>query len=123
MGTVSLRTLEDMARWHADLQVQCRVCGRKARFNADNMIRWFKSSRWSTSLDDAPRRFRCAGADGQGCGSKNVRLSAVMPKGQMPPERPQPISQNGVAPPGIDQMAWNNANERERKRLVQRLRS
>ena len=124
MGAIILRSLEDMARWRADLRVNCKKCGREGRFDPHAMIRWFAMHRWSTSLDDAPRRFRCAGADGTGCGSKDVRLSAVMPTGELPPERPRakPMDPSRV-PMGIDPAVWATANERERKRLVQRARS
>lgn len=121
VGAINLRSLEDMAHWRADLRVRCTRCGRQAQFSATDMIRWFKLKRWSTSLDDAPRRFRCDGADGQGCGSKEVRLSAIMPDGKLPPERPRP-KQGATAPIGINQSEWDQADERERKRLVERLR-
>ena len=121
MGAINLRSLEDMARWQADLRVRCNSCGREARFDAANMVRWFRTMRWNTSLDDAPRRFRCDGAEGQGCGSKDVRLSAIMPEGKMPPERPRP-KQGPTAPSGINQVEWDKADERERKRLIDRLR-
>lgn len=123
MGAVILRSFEDMARWRADLRVQCNKCGREGRFDAQMMIRWFAMHRWSTSLDSAPCRFRCAGTDGTGCGSKDVRLSAIMPTGEVPPERPRPKPVDpSLVPKGIDPAIWETANERERQRLVQKAR-
>ena len=123
MGAVILRMLEDMVRWRADLRVKCNKCGREGRFDPHAMIRWFGMHGWSTSLDDAPRRFRCEGSDGAGCGSKDVRLSAVMPKGELPPERPRPkpLDPSSV-PKGIDPAAWAGANDSERKRMIRQAR-
>ena len=85
MGVVRLNRLEDMAQWHAELQVTCPRCGNQAMFSAHAMVRWFQMERWNTSLDVAPYRFRCTE-----CGTKPCRLRAKMPEGQMPPERPRP---------------------------------
>jgi hypothetical protein len=120
MGTIKLRRLEDLVKWEADLRVECRECGRQARFSAANMVSWFQSRRWSTSLDSAPQHFRCAGIDGSGCGSRNVRLSAMMPDAVLPPERPRPAATS--APYGLDPEAWAKADDRERKRMLAQLR-
>ena len=116
MGAVQFRSLDDLAKWRADLRVTCPKCRHEAVFNAGNMIGWFREKRWSTSLDVAPYRFRCSE-----CGNKPCKLSAIMPEGKLPPERPRPKAA-ATAPTGIDPEAWANADQRERKKLIERLR-
>jgi hypothetical protein len=118
MGTVQLRTLEDMRKWQADVLVQCRQCGKEARFNAGDIVKWFQACRWSTSLDVAPQRFRCSQ-----CGAKDAVIRAKMPDPKLPETRPRPIDPRTVhTPAGVDPVAWANADLDERKRLIRQAR-
>ena len=109
--------MEDMARWRAELRVTCPSCGHAATFDTKAIIAWFRGCRWNTFLDAAPARFRCSE-----CGEKPCKLSAIMPKGEVPPDRPRPMSAPPT-PPGIDEEVWVKTTERERRKLVERLRS
>lgn len=124
MGVVKLRAMEDLVRWRADLRVVCGTCGREGRFDAMAMVRWFRSNGWSTSLDVAAHRFRCDGPEkGSGCGSRNARLSAIMPDPQMPETRPMPSGgDHDPVPQGVDPAAWAKASHYERGRLIRRAR-
>ena len=118
MGTVQLRTLEDMRKWQADVLVQCRNCGKEARFNAGDIVKWFHACRWSTSLDVAPQRFRCSE-----CGAKDAVIRAKMPEAKLPSPKPRPMAlEDQAAPAGIDPEVWTKADARERKRVLQKAR-
>lgn len=118
MGTVRIRTLEDMRKWQAYVLVQCRKCGKEARFNAGDVVKWFHACRWSTALDVAPQRFRCSV-----CGAKDATIRAKMPVPRLPEAKPLPIlPANQPAPAGIDPEAWACADHRDRRRLLKNVR-
>jgi hypothetical protein len=121
MGTVRLRSIEDLDRYGAELVVMCRQCGRVAHFKPHEIASWFRSHGFSTSLEVAGQRFRCHPP--WGCGARDAKLSSRLPELELPPERPKPKITPGEAPKGIDPERWAKADSRERKRLVRQLRS
>lgn len=122
MGSrVRIDRFEDMVQWRAWLLVQCNRCGRKAHYDPDMMIRWFKPKGWSTSLQSAGHRFVCEGQHGdRGCGAKNVTLGVVMPEADVPKQRPVPVDRD--APLGVDPEAWAKADTYEKRRLIRKAR-
>jgi hypothetical protein len=125
MGTVRLRSLHDYARWNAHLRITCNKCGRVATYSAESLIWYFREKGWNASLDIAGTRFRCDNSHGRtGCGARDVTIRAEPTGAPLPPDYPRPNQQRNVpaCPAGIDADAWAKADERERKRLVQRLR-
>ena len=116
MGTVRLTRLEDLTRWQADLRLSCPNCNHTGLYCAADVVKWFRAQGWNTSLDIAPYRFRCSM-----CGHKPVKLSAASPDMKLPPERPMPKTA-APCPAGVDPKEWSNADARQQKRLVDRLR-
>lgn len=107
----------------ADLGVACRDCRHGETIDIDRIVRRFVARTWSTGWRAAHARFRCSV-----CGSKAVVLTPNFHSwGQRHPiERRPPAAtlRPGLRPPppGVSIAAWNAADERERKRLVDRSR-
>lgn len=120
MGLIKLNSLDDYARYDADVEVTCRRCGRVALFDARSLVDYFRSRGLNRSLEVAKLKFRCAGEGDKGCGSRDVKIRArPRPNPTSPEGAPKP---RAVAPPGVDPVAWARADERERKRLIRQAR-
>jgi hypothetical protein len=78
MGGRTIRTLGDLARLGDVVRVTCPRCGRSASFALVELMNYFQQRGWNLALEDALRRFRCAGVgDGdRGCGRRGARLAA-----------------------------------------------
>lgn len=66
MGAVNFRTIADLMRLGALLQVTCRACGHGGKFNAGDMVAFFGAGREIHSIP-----FRC-----RQCGSRDVAAHA-----------------------------------------------
>jgi len=122
-----VRDLDDLSRKRADLRVACRDCGHARSLAIADVQRVFRHRMWSTEWGQIARRFRC-----RKCGSKHVAIGADFYGGAVRHQR-QPAPLKAVPttlrpglrppPPGVSIAEWNAADERERRRLVDRLRS
>ena len=122
-----IRDLDDLSRKGADLRITCRDCGHSRSAAIWDVQRIFRNRMWSTDWTQVARRFRC-----RKCGSKHIAIGADFYGGAVRRQR-QPAQLKGVPtvlrpglrppPPGVSLDEWNAADERERKRLVDRSRS
>ncbi len=128
MGSITLRTLDDYARWGCHVRITCNACGRSAVYDTHGLALYFREKRWSTSLDLAGLRFRCGDKYlREGCGARDARI------GPEPTARtdalagpyPHPLERSDAppCPDGIDPKEWRTATENERKRMIRRLRN
>ena len=120
MGYRPIKTCADAARHGFFLEITCGKCGRIGIFDPAS----FFGTRWySVGINRLAARMRCDGSPGgpQGCGARGATLRFV----SWPPtppkiEIPKPVAT--PAPRGVDQAAWDRADERERKRLIRQAR-
>ena len=115
-----LHTLDDVLRAGLFLEVTCRGCGRRSVFASGG---FFGLVSGATRLDRLAARMRCEGSphSGKGCGHRGSEITAI----SWPPTKPAPLPPKplaSLAPRGVDQAEWDQADERGRKRLVQRAR-
>jgi hypothetical protein len=61
------KDLSDLLRYEANLQVNCRACGRSGTFHTPDVIAYFRSKGWNTAWGMVACRFRCEGLRRQGC--------------------------------------------------------
>jgi hypothetical protein len=101
-------TLRELTRFGGAICVKCKRCGRVAHFNVSELSNYFRTMRIRDDWRTIATKFKCQGF-GDGCGSKNVEVTWPI---DVPP-----------CPIGIDQAAWDKADERGRKRLVRLQRS
>lgn len=95
-------------------------CGRRSVFAAGG---FFGLVSGATRLERLAARMRCEGplSGDKGCGHHGANIQAI----QWPPTEPAALPPKPVAslaPRGVDQAEWDKADERGRKRLVQRAR-
>lgn len=121
-----IRDLEDLSRKRADLRISCRDCGHAGSIQIYQALDLFRRNRWSTDWYEVARRFWC-----RKCGSKRLGVSAdfwgaAVRRQNSPPmlKAVPPSLRPGLRPPppGVSIETWNAADERERKRLVERAR-
>lgn len=115
-----LHTLDDVLRAGLHLEVTCQRCGRRGVFANGG---FFGVESGGTCLDRLAARMRCQGAAGSdnGCGHRGADIQAIA----WPPIRPAVLPPKPVAslaPRGVHQAEWDKADDRGRKRLVQRAR-
>lgn len=114
MGTKRMDTVANAARHGGYLRITCLRCGRcvympVSELAMPSMFGRPDRIRVSTEIDTLGPRMRCRGGRGQfGCGHRgaDVSLTTTLP----------------ATPAGIPPIQWLNADDRERKRLVQQAR-
>ena len=116
MGYRPIRTCSDAAGHGFYLEVTCPQCRRVAIFNPAE----FFVTKWFTRpVEQLAARMVCQGGPSStsGCGWRGVstRFITYPPT---PPSRAIPKPVATPAPKGIDQTAWDAADERERRRLI-----
>jgi hypothetical protein len=114
-------TLRELTRFGGAICVKCKRCGRIAHFNVSELANYFCTMRIRDDWRTIATKFKCQGF-GDGCGSKNVEVTWAI-EAPAPPQRPPKPIDVPPCPTGIDQAAWDKADEHGRKRLVRQLRS
>ena len=112
-------SLQELIRYGGLIVVKCRKCGREGRFSPGDLSQWFRSRGKRDDWKTIRRKFVCDGADGGGCGGRDVdvRFELQAPE---PPLRPPAPKED--CPDGIDPARWAKADYYERKRLIRLLR-
>ena len=115
-----LRTLDDVLRAGLFLEVTCRGCGRRSVFASGGFFGLVSSA---TRLNRLAARMKCEGTPnaGKGCGHRGSEINAISwPPVKPAPAPPKPVA--SLAPRGVDQAEWDNADDRARKWLVRNAR-
>ena len=122
-----IRDLDALARKGADVRLSCRDCGEARSVAVWDGQRVFRDRVWWTDWSQVARHLRC-----RKCGSKHIGIGADFYGGAMRRQH-APAQLKAVlttlrpglkpTPPGVSIEDWNAADERERKRFVDRLRS
>jgi hypothetical protein len=81
----SPKTLYDLRKIDADLQLTCRACGRRRMVDREWLIAELLKRRKSVDWGAVQHQLRCSG---DGCGSKDVRPTPVPFSGQ---DTPKPV--------------------------------
>ena len=115
-----LHTLDEVLRAGLFLEVTCRGCGRRSVFAAGG---FFGVVSGATRLERLAARMRCSGGPsaGSGCGHRGANIQAIAwPPVEPKAAPPKPVA--SLAPRGVDQAAWDAADDRGRKWLVRKAR-
>jgi len=107
------RTLGDLTSHGGCVVVQCQ-CRRTAIFSIHRLADLFKERRWPSEMRDVSARMRCTA-----CGRRGVKAYYAQPPA---PEMGRSLYMLVQAPFGICPVEWACGDERERKRMVQRIR-
>ncbi len=116
-----MRYLDQVWRAGLCLEITCGGCGRVSVYRPLEMAQWVGRPPGSIALGALERRLVCdPGPLVRGCGHRGARIRAIpWPPQRTEPRRPRALS---AAPVGVDQAAWDRADERERRKLVERAR-
>lgn len=118
--------LADYARRGFDIEVTCLDCGRVVVFPTREMIDYFHSRQWLTSIETVKLHLVCKGerAGIRGCGSRRVRVraTAAPPTPPDPPPPAAPRIRREDVPLGIGYDEWAKADYYGRRRLLRRAR-
>jgi hypothetical protein len=124
MGHFRIRTLLDMAIADLNVKAECRWCGRWRVIESARLMWTFHKKGWPIEVEHIADRLRCAG-----CGRKDlfVMQTDAAPTPVQPARyarRDLKLIESAVppCPDGIDPTEWLTASERERKRMIGRLR-
>lgn len=110
MGRSFVHTLGDCAEYHLVVEIVCGGCGRAVYRAATELIGLTVRGSFvippEMPLAMLGTVLRCRGAGySTGCGAKEAKARALRPR------------ELGI-PPGVDPLAFLNADDRERRRLV-----
>ena len=114
MGRTYVRTLGDCQKHGLIVEITCKHCGRQAYLAPPDLIGLTSRLGWTIrsyqDLDMLMPVMRCKGGRGSfGCGGKGATVRAVWPH-------------ELKVPAGVPAIAFLNANDRERKRLIRKAR-
>jgi len=112
-------TLRELIGFGGEIVVQCKKCGRKARFSPYTLSEWFRANGKRDDWNTIRRKFVCTGHAGEGCGSRGVDAYYQLAAPEPPRMPPTPRLD---CPEGIDPDKWDKADAYERKRLLRSLR-
>jgi hypothetical protein len=115
-------SLQELIGFGGVVRVQCRKCGREARFSPMDLSRWFRTKNRRDDWKTIRTRFVCRGFADEGCGSRDVSVTYELEAPDPPRPPPSPVD-HSTCPAGIDFDTWEKADSIEKKRLVRRLRS
>lgn len=110
MGRTYVRTLGDCEKHGLVLEITCDRCGRQAYLNGHDLIGLTSRLGWQIRreqhIDLLGPVLRCKGGRGTfGCGGKGAKVRAVWPH-------------ELKVPAGVPAVAFLNADDRERRRLI-----
>jgi len=110
VGRTYVQTLGDCRKHGLIIEITCQKCMRQAYLLADDLIGLTSRMGWTIRahqyLDLLQPVLRCKGGRGSfGCGGKGARVRAVWPH-------------ELKVPAGVPAIAFLNADDRERKRLI-----
>jgi hypothetical protein len=117
-------TLLELSRHGGSLLIECRQCGRQSRFSPGDLSRWLRRTGKRDDWATLGRHLVCKGsnvAQNEGCGAKWPRVTFQFDSPPPPPEKPKPRN-DPACPQGIDAEVWTKADDRERQRMIARLR-
>ena len=122
-----LHDLDALERKGADVRISWRDCGQARSVAVWDVQRIFRNRMWWTDWSQVAKRLRY-----RKCGLKHIGIGADFYGGAMRRQH-APAQLKAVLttlrpglkppPPGVSIEYWNAADERERKRFVDRLRS
>jgi hypothetical protein len=113
-------TLSELSRHGGSLKIVCRQCGRSARYAPGDLGRWLRGRGFRDDWATLGRHLVCKGI-GEGCGARWPKITFEFDSPPPPPEKPKRLDAP-PCPPGIDGEAWLKADDRERARMIGRLR-
>jgi hypothetical protein len=117
--------VEELARkFRGRIIATCTGCGNIGHINPSELARWLKHKRWPDAWPEFARHLRC-----HKCNERNPRVifeEAQMQKALAPPKPNASLDASKIdmrfIPQGVDPVAFTNADDRERKRMIRNAR-